>query len=181
MDDERPTFGAVADVARPLILTALMERSAFERFDGLRRAHFPPERNIVPAHVTLFHHLPGPERDAVNDRLAMVARGTRAFDADVTGLRSLGKGVAYMVRSHELEHLRDELADAWAPLLIPQDRQGWRGHVTVQNKVKPAEAKALLDRLSAGFAPWRFRIEGLTLWRYDDGPWTRIKDHRFAR
>ncbi|HKT76092.1 MAG TPA: 2'-5' RNA ligase family protein, partial [Sphingobium sp.] len=23
-----------------------------------RRAHFPADRNVVPAHVTLFHHLP---------------------------------------------------------------------------------------------------------------------------
>lgn len=164
-----------------LILTARMERTAFDRFDALRRAHFPPERNFLGAHVTLFHHLPGPEYSAIVDRLAVVARGHAEPVVDVTGLRSLGKGVAFTLLSPALSAVRAELAELWEPWLIPQDAQGFRPHVTVQNKVTATAARALLARLTAEFRPWRFIVEGLTLWRYDDGPWTRLKDVTFAR
>ncbi|RZL99804.1 MAG: 2'-5' RNA ligase family protein, partial [Sphingomonas sp.] len=43
--------------AAPIIVTAVFGAEDFAWADGLRRAHFPPDRNIVPAHLTLFHHL----------------------------------------------------------------------------------------------------------------------------
>ncbi len=45
----------------PLIVTARFDPIAASLFQRLRDAHFPPARNIVPAHCTLFHHLPGDE------------------------------------------------------------------------------------------------------------------------
>lgn len=165
---------------RPLILTAKMEAQTFARFQALRSRHYPPERNLVPAHITLFHHLPGSEIDAVSDRLKQVCRGTSPPHATVAGLRSLGNGVAFDLRSDELELLRDELAHAWHTLLIPQDRAWSRPHVTVQNKVTPREAKLLIDELRPHFVPWQFAIEGLILWRYLDGPWQQLKLFRFA-
>jgi len=164
---------------RPLILTAKMEARAYHYFQGLRDRHFPPERNIVPAHVTLFHHLPGTEMGPVVDRLKNLARGTRAPRVEVTGLRSLGRGVAYDLRSPVLEDIRAELAHAWDTLLIPQDRQGFRPHVTVQNKVRGEEAKATLAELSRDFVPWSFIADGLLLWRYLDGPWEPVSETRF--
>jgi hypothetical protein len=50
-------------VAQPLILTLRMDERSQERFDRLRETHFPPERNYLRAHLTLFHKLPG-EREA---------------------------------------------------------------------------------------------------------------------
>jgi 2'-5' RNA ligase len=164
---------------RPLILTAKMEASAYRFFQTLRDRHFPPERNVVPAHLTLFHHLPGTEADAIVERLKMIARGTRAPRVEVAGLRSLGKGVAYDLRSPALEEIRDELAHAWDTLLIPQDQAGFRPHVTVQNKVEPREAKALLAELSRDFRPWSFLVDGFQLWRYLDGPWEPVGETRF--
>lgn len=164
---------------RPLILTALFEPDTQARFQRLRDSHFPPERNIVPAHLTLFHHLPGGEIDAIRARLSQIARLTPAAAADVVGLRSLGKGVAFTIRAPELEAVRAELADAWATLLVPQDRQGWRPHVTVQNKVRPEEARALLAKLEADFAPWRADLVALRLWRYLNGPWEALGEFRF--
>ena len=49
----------------PLILSAVLDARVQRRLDALRRAHFPPDRNHLDAHVTLFHHLPGAEEDAV--------------------------------------------------------------------------------------------------------------------
>jgi hypothetical protein len=64
----------MADAAQPLILTLALDGEAFAFFDGLRRAHFPPERNVVPAHVTLFHALPGEQRPAIGSLLDLVCR-----------------------------------------------------------------------------------------------------------
>jgi len=41
----------------------------------------------------------------------------------------------------------------------------------VQNKVKPAEAKALAEALRADFQPRPFVIAGLAAWHYRGGPW----------
>ncbi|WP_235889187.1 2'-5' RNA ligase family protein [Glacieibacterium frigidum] len=159
----------------PLILTARADPASMAKFEALRRAHYPAEINRVPAHISLFHHLPGSELEAVVDRLKFTARHHPAPEIEVAGLRSLGKGVALTLHCEGLAAIRAELADAWAPLLIPQDRQGWRGHVTVQNKVDPAVARATLALLSATFQPWTARIVGIDVWRYLDGPWEAVK------
>ena len=160
---------------RPLILTARPDPATLARFEALRREHYPVELNQVPAHISLFHHLPGSEFDAVVDRLRFTARHHPSPAVEVAGLRSLGKGVALSLHGDGLALIRAELADAWAPLLIPQDRQGWRGHVTIQNKVDPGVARALLQRLSATFEPWSFRVAGIDVWRYLGGPWEHLK------
>ena len=41
---------------RPLILSAVLDPLVQGRLDALRRAHFPPERNHLDAHVTLRRH-----------------------------------------------------------------------------------------------------------------------------
>lgn len=164
---------------RPLILTAKMEPRAFDRFQALRQRHYPAERNQVPAHVTLFHHLPGGESEAIVGRLKSIARGTPPPRVEVVGLKSLGRGVAYELRSPGLEQLRAELAHAWHTLLTPQDREGFRPHVTVQNKVSAAEAKLLYASLSIEFEPWSFAADGVQLWRYLDGPWEPVSETRF--
>jgi 2'-5' RNA ligase len=160
------------------VVTLLLDDDAQGRFDRLRAEHFPPERNHLSAHVTLFHALPG-------EHLAEVSAGLRAaaerksFEVEVTGLRFLGRGVAYTLRSAELADLRDGLAAAWEPWLTPQDRQRHAPHVTVQNKVDPAVARALHDRLSAEFTPWSARARGIGLWRYLGGPWEPVTEHPF--
>lgn len=155
----------------PIILTLKLDPEAFARFDGLRRLWYPAERNLIPAHVTLFHHLPGTRLPELKDDLKRVCRDRTPFRVEVAAIRSIGRGVAYMLRSPELEELRGRLADLWSDWLIPQDREGFRPHVTVQNKVDPKVAKDTLARLSADFRPATIMGEGLLLWRYRDGPW----------
>ena len=58
----------------PLILTAQLPRDLHARFTALRTAHFPPERNYLEAHVTLFHALPAMcEAEACNVLKRMAA------------------------------------------------------------------------------------------------------------
>lgn len=70
--------------------------------------------------------------------------------------------------------LRQTLAREWRDDLTAQDSARIAPHVTIQNKVAPREASALLRELSAGFVPFEARAEGLLLWRYLDGPWERV-------
>ncbi|SOE01404.1 2'-5' RNA ligase superfamily protein [Blastococcus haudaquaticus] len=164
--------------ASPLIVTLLLENAAQERFDRLRAAHFPPERNYLAAHVTLFHALPGEQVDAV---LADLAEATDrpAFDVAVTGVRFLGRGVAYSLASEDVSALRSGLVASWQQWLTPQDRQKHAPHVTVQNKVQPAVARALHERLLAEFVPYDVRARGLGLWRYLGGPWEPVAELPF--
>ena len=164
--------------SRPLIVGLLLDDEAQRRFDRLREEHFPPERNHLAAHVTLFHALPGEHVGAVRGDLA-VAADRAPFDVAVTGLRFLGRGVAYTLESAELGTLRAGLAAAWQPWLTPQDRQRFAPHVTVQNKADTAVARALHDRLLAGFAPYRVPARGLGLWRYLGGPWEPVAELPF--
>ncbi|WP_294131055.1 2'-5' RNA ligase family protein [Sphingobium sp.] len=157
-------------MSAPIIVSALMGAADFAWADGLRRAHFPPERNVLSAHITLFHHLPPSALGEVGDRIKALCRG-RAPVARLSDVMLLGQGVAYRIDSPELAAMRDELADAFTGLLTPQDQARPRLHVTVQNKVKPAEAKALAEALRADFQPRPFVIAGLAAWHYRGGPW----------
>jgi 2'-5' RNA ligase len=157
-------------VSPPVICTLLLDEESQARFDRLRAAHFPPERNHLAAHVTLFHALPA---DRVAQIVADVQHVCRRppFPVQVTGVRFLGRGVAYDLSSPELSHLRAALAARWGPWLGRQDRSGFRAHVTVQNKVAPQVARELHARLERDFVPGTAKAEGLALWRYRGGPW----------
>lgn len=138
--------------------------------DGLRRAHFPPERNVIPAHLTLFHHLPPSSLDDIASRLKRLCAGPPPA-ARLSEVMLLGRGVAFRVDSPALMAMRDELADAFAGLLTPQDQARPRLHITVQNKVAPDDAKALAAQLRADFRPRPLAIAGLAAWHYRGGPW----------
>jgi len=103
----------------------------------------------------------------------------RRPQAMATALIDLDGGVAVRVASPELEAIRSELAEAFAGLLMPQDKAGWLPHVTIQNKVPPAEARALRTGLAASFTRRPLGIEGLALWSYRDGQWEPVSRHLF--
>jgi 2'-5' RNA ligase len=166
--------------AAPLIVTALFGRQDQAWFDALRREHFPPDRNFLAAHLTLFHHLPPSVAEELKHRLSQETRGIRAPRARVTGLMSLGRGIAYRIEVPELDAIRERLTDAFAGLLMPQDAGRWRPHVTVQNKVSPSLAAAVMKALSRDFVPREVEIAGLASWHYRGGPWESHSRHMFA-
>ena len=163
----------------PLILTLALHPDDQARFDRLRGLHFPPDRNHIAAHVTLFHHLPGTDLATIQHTLAGQAAATAPFPVEATGLRSLGRGTAYELRAPALSALRGRLARLWQASLTPQDQQGFRPHVTIQNKAAPEDARALLAALQAGFTPFTVRATGLALWHYRGGPWDPAGTHPF--
>ena len=164
----------------PIIVTALFGRGDQGWFDAQRAAFFPPERNVLAAHCTLFHQLPPSAADELKRRLTEETRGVRAPDARVAGLMSLGKGVAYRIDSPGLAAIRTRLVEAFAGLLMPQDAGGWRPHVTIQNKVTPNVAKLLMEQLSRDFRPRPVELAGVATWWYRGGPWEPLSRHMFA-
>lgn len=165
--------------AAPIIVTALFGERDFTWLDGLRRAHFPAERNQVPAHLTLFHHLPPSLLPELHQRLSAEAMAGRPA-AMIGEPILLGQGVALRVHSEGLADMRARLADLFSGLLTPQDAAGWRPHVTIQNKVPPAQARLLHQRLSKEMAwPRPLILSGLATWRYLGGPWEPAERHRF--
>ena len=162
----------------PLVVTLVLDAASQERFDALRREHFPPERNHLAAHVTLFHALPGDRLESVVADLRAAA-GREPFPVAVLGLRLLGRGVAYDLAAAELSELHARLAARWQPWLTAQDRQRLAPHVTVQNKVEPATARRLHAQLSADFRSVDVTAVGLALWRYEGGPWSPVDTAAF--
>ncbi|MBB1251648.1 2'-5' RNA ligase family protein [Rhizobium sp. G21] len=155
----------------PLILTARLKDEDLEPFDRLRRAHFPPDRNFLRAHLTMFHRLPGEYEAQIVDRLNRVIEAAQPVIAEVGGVRHLGAGVAFAIESPELESVRARLKSQFLSWLGPQYMQPWRPHITIQNKVERPKADALHRDLSTSFKPWHIEIVRLDLWAYLGGPW----------
>ena len=164
----------------PLILTLKLDRASFDYFDDLRRKYFPPERNFLSAHLTLFHHLPGENLDAIRNELDDFCRNKKPFPLDFPGWRFLGKGVAVRVESNELNALRAHFASVWRAALTAQDKQRHQPHITVQNKVAPDEAKALFERLDHDWKPLKGTADGLQLWHYLGGKWKLEREFLFS-
>jgi hypothetical protein len=160
-------------MAGALIVTAELGSEDFAWLERLRQVHYPAERNRVPAHLTIFHALPPSAEPELRSRLAQLVREA-APKARIEGLMDFGGGVAFRVVSPDLDRIRSGLASALHGLLSAEDSAGWRPHVTIQNKVAPKAANALIDSLQRGFRPRPLAIRGLGLHRYVDGPWETL-------
>lgn len=159
----------------PFIVTAELPPELAKWATNLRAAHFPPERNFLKAHVTLFHALPHFCADEIRAGLAQQAAAQAPVDAELVGLMSLGGGTALRLVSPAMLDLRDQLADRFHGLLTSQDTHRPRLHVTIQNKVSSKEAKALHSALEPEITPRKFRFSGLGLHIYRGGPWEHVR------
>ena len=140
-------------------------------FNNLRAAHYPPDRNHLPAHITLFHQLPPSCHDELDRLLRRIAADTPPPAARLREIYSLGGGVAFRIESPDLLAIRERIADHFTGMLTAQDQGTPRLHITVQNKVAPAEARALIAELAENFQPRPLSIVGLAAHHYLGGPW----------
>lgn len=162
-----------------LVVTAVLPGDLQAWAERLRQAHYPSEKNRVAAHVTLFRALPPSCESELRDALAEAARAHAPPPARLGEVMPLGGGTAIGVVSPALLKLRAGLAEHFHRLLTPQDLPEPRLHVTVQNKVSAAEARALQRDLAQTIRPRDFRFAGLALHRYRDGPWEFVKRWSF--
>ncbi len=170
-------------MASPFILTAVLPTDLQAFAEGLRRAHYPPARNHLHAHVTLFHAFAPSLLEELRDYLPRVAAEYAAPEGAVKGVMDLGEGTAIALDAAPLLALRERLAEHFHGSLTAQDLHEQRPHITIQNKVDKQAARALQARLPGLLAPWiakgRFTFPALALHRYQGGPWEPVKTCAF--
>jgi len=149
------------------IVTAEMDEESFAWLNGLRREHFPAERNFLPAHLTLFHRLSSAQVAILHSIEVPPGPVDIRFDRIVF----LGFCVAIHASSPDLERLRDKARAQIRDELSRQDIQPWKPHVTVQNKVSAETARQLQQKLSDSFTARGGAVMGLLIWQYLGGPW----------
>jgi 2'-5' RNA ligase superfamily protein len=158
------------------ILTAELDPGSFAWLDSLRRNHFPAERNLLPAHLTLFHRLSPAQMARISEFVTPATSLLMLFDGPVL----LGFGVAIGVRSPTLEGLRSRARAFMGGDFSRQDSQPWRPHVTIQNKVSANAARALHEQLEQDFSQRSGTVEGLLIWEYLGGPWRLVQRRAFG-
>jgi hypothetical protein len=158
----------------PFIVTAELPRDVLAWADGLRRAHFPPERNHLAAHVTLFHAFAPSLRDELKPLLIQLAAEFAPVPARVAGLMNLGRGTAIALESEGMLALRALIADRFHGALTAQDQHPPRLHITIQNKVTAADARALQQALAAQVGTRSFAFAGLGLHLYLGPQWEPV-------
>jgi hypothetical protein len=166
-------------IRAPLIVLALLPPSVQARLDALRRAHYPADRNRVPAHCTLFHAVPGMVADELVQELAALAHGHAPPLARIDRVIDLDGGTALMVDSPGLVVLRAHLSDRFHGLLSGGDAVPPRFHVTVQNKVPPRQARMLQADLARTWIAIDTTIAGLAVHRVIDGLWHPVGSASF--
>jgi hypothetical protein len=163
-----------------LLITAELPADVFAWAERLRRAHYPPERNRLGAHVTLFHALP-PSAEGEVRRLLAALTGRIAPAARIAGLMDLGRGTAFAIDSPDMAALHAELAEHLHGLTQQKDTRPLRLHVTVQNKVPRQAARSLQAELANAPWPAPFRFRGLALSHWRDELWRRTQLYPFRR
>lgn len=163
----------------PLIVTLQLEHEAQDFFNNQRKAHFPEHLNYLDAHITLFHQLPVKESRVFKEleRAAHIS----PFSIHVSDVYHTGFGVAYRLQSKPLIQLHAYLQEAFSSYLTPQDRQSFRPHITIQNKVSPAASKMLVQQLQNKFIPFNVSATGVDTWIYRNGPWEHLQFFGFQQ
>ncbi len=168
---------------QPFILTAALPPDLQGWAEGLRRAHFPPERNHLHAHVTMFHSFAPTLLDELLDFIPRITSEFEAPQGNVSGIMDLGKGTAIALKSPSLLALRALIAERFHGSLTEQDLHEPRPHITIQNKVTKSEARALQANLRAEvdvrISAGPFRFPALELHLYKGGPWELVKRSAF--
>lgn len=175
MTESRPGSPALpAARGVPLLIVAELPADVFAWADGLRRTHYPPERNRLAAHVTLFHGLPPSAAPPVVAALASLSRQPPPA-ARITGLMDLGEGTALAIESPAMVGLHAELAESLHGLIQQRDARPLRLHITIQDKVPAREARALQAELTHTLEPRSFHFRGFGIYGWTGDLWLRTK------
>jgi hypothetical protein len=174
-DDSPPT----KPVRAPFIVTGELPGDVLAWAGDLRRAHYPPERNKLAAHVTLFHSMAPSLRDELRGVLGRFAAEFAPPRARIEALMDLGTGTALQVRCPGLLAVREAIAAHFHGALTAQDLHEPRLHITIQNKVDRVEARALQAELGATLTPRDFAFTGLGLHLYRETHWDSLGTWRF--
>jgi 2'-5' RNA ligase superfamily len=163
----------------PFIVTGELPAEVLAWADALRRAHYPPERNKLAAHVTLFHSFAPSLREELHRTLGRFAAEFSPPKARIDALMDLGSGTALAIRCPALMAVREAIAEHFHGALTAQDLHEPRLHITIQNKVERPAARALQAELGVSLIPRDFAFTGLGLHLYRESHWESLGTWRF--
>ena len=161
-----------------LILTLEMEAARQQFFSDQRDKFFPKHCNYLHAHITLFHKLPD---DLKIENIIQQFTDRRPIELEITSIKNIGNGVAYVIQSNELQELHGAMQKAFAEWLIPQDKNKLWPHITIQNKVTAFKAKETAELLVQDFKPFVVQAIGISSWLYLGGPWEKKATYLFQK
>ena len=138
------------------------------------REHSFLSRLVACVSLALLLLVPSLAKAWNNDVTVNTAYGAVEGSLSNDGTTMIWQGVPYA--KPPVDDFVNQIYLRWK---APQDQAPWRPHITVQNKVAPKAAKALLTELDAAFVPRPLKIAGLASWHYRGGPWEPLSEHRF--
>ncbi|ROW12100.1 hypothetical protein VMCG_00707 [Cytospora schulzeri] len=154
------------------VLTLNTTPSLHKPVTALREKHFPAHLNRTPAHLTMFHALPGSHMSSIVAAIEKECQDLAPFRLTTGSLFRMRRGVGINVGqgAQPARLLHRALQQCWADVLSEQDRQGWRPHWTIQNKVNDvAVVEGTLREVEQEFPGAEGFAEGCVLWRYEAG------------
>ena len=116
-------------MSAPLIVTVELAAADMAWLDALRRRHFPPERNQLAAHCTMFHAIPAMLEEELRQRLAGLAADLPPPRTMLAGLMDLGAGVT-----------------ATSPATAPR----WPNSIAILSRVRSASRDSPITITKAG-------------------------------
>ncbi|KAL9050063.1 MAG: hypothetical protein Q9162_006853 [Coniocarpon cinnabarinum] len=161
------------DESSSYVLTLHTSPEIHNAANALRQKYFPPKINKTPAHITLFHALPGSRLDSIRSDLSQAAAAQEPFKLSTGSTKRLKRGIAIsVVGTKPAKELHDGLRKKWFEWLSQQDRGGFQGHYTVMNKVEEDEAvEKARKEIKDEFRGAEGEARGLTIWKYEKGHW----------
>lgn len=166
-------------VGIPLILTFKLDAVSQGRLDGWREKHFPKERNLLKAHLTVYHQLPGQSIEPIKTLLAELAGSQSRIPLDFESLITKQGFVGIRVGSDALQACRSLLDLKFQALLRAQDKKIYRPHITITNLGSPTAAAQALVAMEQVFVPWSGECIGFELFHYRGGPWELAEAFHF--
>lgn len=145
------TMSPLVPPAGPLILTLTLDKTTRQFLTGLRSKYFPPHRNFLSAHVTLFHAISPHRIQELDGYLNDICKEQKGWEVFIGEPKKMGKGgVMVSVRerpSGTIEAIREDLVSNLKrnttrdqDKLTEQDqRRMGKPHVTVLNKAESEE------------------------------------------
>lgn len=158
----------------PLLVTAELPPDLLGWADAMRRAHYPPERNRLRAHVTLFHMIPPSAEGELFEILVKLGRRPPP-PARIDGLMKLQQGTALAVKSPAMTEMYADISYSLHGLLAKQNVNPARLHITIQNKVSATAARSLHAQLAPAIKPVEFRFYGFGVYAWEEGLWREIR------
>jgi len=144
-----------------LLLLAELPPTVRAAADRWRAVLAPPAAGRMPAHISLFRHLPGPSAAMLVADVRRLVRANRAPMLVLQPPRLWDRALVIPVCAPELLAMRDTLADWWAPMILPNEQGTPRLHITLAAGLDRKAAEAALPEVTAGFRQAPFMGQAL--------------------